>query len=203
MLQGDIKMRMRDLRFLFACVLAGLCLNGCFLTLEGDGKPLPRLTFEHLALWPLDVAQVEIYGPSGGTAAPESFKFDLAALTESYLHRRLGSAGAQGTLQVFVREASVHHTYEPSAQKAARVLDVGGTDKYTARVEITLEHRDARGALIYGRSFFVVRTINIPEYVSLVQRERRQMEGIEALFAAVDAQIQDILARGMGLMKKQ
>ena len=184
--------------FLALCTSLALCSCGGGGALS-DGKPLPRLTFAHLAPLKVNVGRVDIVDASAGDPLPVGFVADPARVAQRYFGSRFEAAGTHGTLFVRLEEASVAHEFVPSVEKIARAFKVGGADRYTVRVRMLLEHRDERDRLLYSQAVTGMRVMNISEYASPAEREAHQMQGLETLFREIDNKIPDMVLHGMGI----
>lgn len=182
--------------FLTLCASLALCSCGGGSALS-DGKPLPRLTFAHLAPLKVNVGRVDIVDASAGNPLPVGFVADPAQVAQRYFGSRFQAAGTQGTLFLRLEEASVVHEFLPSGEKIARALKVGGADRYTVRVKMVIEHRNDRDRLLYSQVLTGTRVMNISEYASPAEREAHQMQGLETLFREIDSKIPDMVLHGM------
>lgn len=168
---------------------------------ETNGKPLPQITFSHLSPLELNVEQVnidELNMPD--TPLPSGFVFDPASMAQSYLESRFHAVGVRGgALYARVKSMSLTHEYIPSEYKVTNFLGVEGVDRYRVDLEITLEHRNSSGRVVYGNTLAAKRTMNISEHVSLAERERHEMEGLEAMFHEIDIEVKKIILQDMSL----
>jgi hypothetical protein len=186
-------------RFLFIAFAAVcLCLTGCSTAHNPAGKPLAQMTFDHLQLIPINVGALKSHTDDGDFAS-ESFVVSPYDAIESYLRARFAPAGTHGTLEAAIEDASIKHSYEPSKNKAARWMDVAGNDAYDMLVKVRLTHRDETGQVLYTTVLTGRRIARVNEHASIAEREKRQLEALETMFADLDREILRIVLKDMNL----
>ncbi len=93
----------------------------------------------------------------------------------------------------------VTRRFEKAGNSAADYMNIGGQDVYDVKVKIRLEHVSERGNVLYGNTISARRVMKISEHTSIAERERHQLEGLEALFADLDRQVTKTVVQDMGL----
>jgi hypothetical protein len=185
----------RNFLIAFAAVL--ICLTGCS-TSHPAGKPLAQMTFDHLQQIPINVGALKSHTENGDFAS-ESFVASPYDAIESYLRTRFAPAGSHGTLEATIEDASITHSYEPSKNRAAKWMDVAGNDAYDMVVKVRLTHRDTSGQTLYSSVLTGRRIVRVNEHSSIAEREKRQLEAMETMFADLDREILRIVLKDMNL----
>jgi hypothetical protein len=67
------------------------------------------------------------------------------------------------------------------------------------KLVMRLEHISPSGTVLYGNTIKAQRTMNITEHASVAEREQHELEGMEKLFADLDAQVVQVVTTGMHL----
>lgn len=182
------------LRFIPALFIICIVLAACTTT---GGKPLPALTFAHIAPVPIKVARVVQHPGNGHTDGGFILAPDEAL--QRYLGRKFQSAGGPGILSISIEEAGVTHGFEKSKNQAGNFLGVAGFDVYDVTLKLRAEHLDPGGVVLYGKVLSVGQKIKISEHASLVERERHQLEGLEEMFKQLDILLTHTVLEDMNL----
>jgi hypothetical protein len=172
------------------------CLTAC--ASGPAGKPLAQMTFAHLQQIPVNVGALKSHTEKSDFDS-ESFVVSPYDSIEEYLRTRFAPAGKQGTLEVMIEDASITHSYQGSANKVGKWMDVAGFDVYDMVVKVRLQHLDDSGQALYNTVLTGKRIVRVSEHSSIAEREKRQLEAMEALFADLDREILRIVLNDMKL----
>ena len=193
----------RDLKKTVLCtaMLSGvaLMLSGCISST--GGKPLAQMTFNHIAPKPIYVASYEAVAiPAGTSSLPEGFVSDPAKVVHDYLNNRFEAAGKRGKLRVSVQYASVEHDVVASRNKFGKVLGVDKSDHYVMKVGIALQAFGFSNFDTKSTMLNATRDVYISEHVSLVERERLQLEALDQMIDDLDIPIRKVFTEEFGIM---
>ncbi len=180
------------------CLLVLLAVfGGCTSMPHPEGKPLPAMTFKHLATLPLGVQdiRVEIQETENATG----FSFALDEMVRAYLQRKFKPEGVSGVLVAALDKSVVKSKHVKASNSAAGFLGVGGYDSYDVHLKLRLEHLDSHGNRVYGTVVNAKRTINVSEHASIAERESAQFEGLETLFVELDKHVEKVVVQDMEL----
>jgi len=188
---------MKHIPFLLLFVL----LIGC--TTSPTGYQLPDVTFQHLKPIAVDVSNISYTNKAGNVPRPDDFYLNIPYLAETYIQRRFKASELQNqnTLAFELETVDVSTVQESSDNDFARFLDVAKHDKYRVLMTLNMVHDDVSRGFTKGQRINVERVMNISEHVSLDERERRQMEGMESLFAQMDAAIIETFRDEFGIVQ--
>lgn len=192
---------MRLNTFLMLLVLASVSLAACQSNPSPDGKPLANMTFSHLQPLRLNAASVEVQNqsqPTGNIA--EGFLVPLDEMVRAYVQRRLIAGGGDPSVNVMIEKIAVTHERKASKNSIANYLDLAYQDQYKVDIGLHLNMRDPLTGSERGRRFSVQRSMNISEHVSVAEREKRQMEGLEEMFRQIDQTVVDIVKNDFGIV---
>jgi hypothetical protein len=164
----------------------------------GEGMPHADLTFQHIQPMPVNVAHIDTHVVRGNEV--DGFAISPTTSSERYLSNRFRAAGPEGTLHAEMLESTVRHVYDPSKGEVTGFLGVAGHDVYDVKVVLRLEHIAADGTVLYGNTVKAQRTMNITEHASIAEREQHELEGMEKLYADLDAQVLKIVTSDMHLV---
>lgn len=161
---------------------------------------MPGITFNHLSPMNLRVYEV-VRGEdfAAERAFPNDFNFPLDDMLDEYVSRRMAAAGGAERLTVTAENVSVVHSLKDPDGKVANFFGVAKVDSYAMTVTIDLALDNLQNGAMRAHKFTVQRTINISEHTSVAEREKRQLEGIESLFADIDFQVVEILRNKYGI----
>jgi predicted small secreted protein len=178
----------------FVMAVSALLIAGC-TTNTGAGKPLSDLTFSHMRPMPLQVSQVIKRDAVGQkrTSFPKDFMVPVDSMLDSYVDSRLRAMGGQDVLTVELEEMIVTHEQKDSESRVAGFMNVAKIDSYNLRMQFNLMVENPQTGAMRGKRFVVNRTINISEHSSVVERERRQQEGVKEMFRDIDLSMMEIL----------
>ena len=166
-----------------------------------EGKPMADLTFGHLSPVMLQVSDIirnEITQDQLDRI-PQNFTVPVDDLANAYIQRRLQAAGGPEKLSVTIDDLSVRYEQKDSDSAVAEFLGVAKIDSYAVTITMDLMLENERNGAVRGRKFTARRVINISEHVSVAERERKQLEGVEAMFVDIDRSVLDILQHQFGL----
>ncbi len=176
-------------------------------TMNPEGKPLAKMTFNHINPFPVDVASYEIQnrtdGSFGFTAKqPENFVAPLNETVEDYLHSRFGSVGQNGKLLVVLEQADVTQKQVPSDSKIGAMLNVDNKDQYEMNVAVKLAIYGANGFDVKETTIRGYRAVTMSEHLTLAEREKYQMEAMDNLIDDLDGAIQKVLSEEFGVLRQ-
>lgn len=183
---------------LLSCAAALVVMPGCAFTASPKGKPMPQISFAHLA--PLSVNVRDIVQPSvtedyiGG-----DFAVSPAAAARQYFAGRFRPVGIEGALKLYVADAQVKSAHKKQTQKIANFFNVGGHNVYDVSLTIRLEHVADDGRVIFGKAVTARRTMNIDEHAPIAEREAHQLSAMEAMFRELDTAVVKIIQEEMRL----
>ncbi len=174
--------------------LSVIAVGACTSHPSPEGKPMPGMTFNHLGPMKLKVAEVlHAESMAANNAFPIDFSVPLDDYLKLYINRRFQPFGGTETLTITAEDVQVVHTLKDSESGMANFIGVAKVDSYAVTVVINMSLEDKHTGSLRGRRFTAKRVINVSEHASIAEREKRQMEGIEALFANIDASALEIL----------
>ena len=183
-------------------IFSSLCVLGaCSSMPSPEGKPMADLTFGHLSPVMLQVSDIirnEITQDQLDRI-PQNFTVPVDDLANAYIQRRLQAAGGPEKLSVTIDDLSVRYEQKDSDSAVAEFLGVAKIDSYAVTITMDLMLENERNGAVRGRKFTARRVINISEHVSVAERERKQLEGVEAMFVDIDRSVLDILQHQFGL----
>ncbi len=188
-------------------VAAGiLTLSGC--TTFQDGKPLAQMTFNHITPKPLYVASYEPVEVSMPSVLPEGFVADPAKIVHDYLTNRFEAVGTQGKFKATITSSIVEHDVVASRNKFGEILGVDKKDHYVIKVTIALKSyglSEFSQASSYARDMSTqiraTRDLFVSEHVSLVEREKRQLEALDFLVDDLDIPLQKLLREDFNILR--
>lgn len=191
---------------LYVCFLAFLAISslaGCSSTIE-EGKPLPDLTFEHLAPLPVNVAVIEIvnrYTPgSDPRDQSSSFPTPPDVVLRRYAENRLQAAGAEGILKFVIEDASIHHSLVQPAGKFTGWLGINRKDLYEIFMKIRLYGITPDGQESTHAILNMKRSIAIPQGYTLAEKEEEKFKFLEVLMKDVDKAVTTALHEKINLV---
>ena len=186
---------------LCATALTGVALMLSSCVSSTGGKPLAQMTFNHIAPKPIYVASYEAVAiPSGASSLPEGFVADPAKVVHDYLNNRFEAAGNRGKLRVSVQYASVEHDVVASRNKFGKVLGIDKSDHYVMKVGIALQAFGFPDFDTKSTMLNATRDVYISEHVSLVERERLQLEALDKMVDDLDIPIRKVFTEEFGIM---
>ena len=186
---------------LCAATLTGiaLILSGCVSST--GGKPLAQMTFNHIAPKPVYVASYEAVAiPVGASSLPHGFVADPAKIVHDYLKNRFEAAGTQGKLRVSVQYSVVEHDVIASRNKFGAILGIDKSDHYVIKVGIALQAFGLSDFETKSTQLNAKRDVFISEHVSLVERERLQLEALDQLVDDLDIPIRKVFKEQFAIM---
>ena len=190
-------MRFRILS-IFCCCLAIICVAGCSSLGNGlNGKPVPKMTFEHLP--PIAINVGALNTQSMVTGQEDLFVISPYDLMEAYLHTRFMPEGRAGTLLVTIEDSGVGYTHERAKNKLGEYFDMGGLDIYDMRIALRVDRLDDARNVVQTYKVNGQRIIKISEHSSIVEREQEQLRALEKLFYDLDGYMRKVILDDMGL----
>lgn len=183
---------------LTSCLVLGACVG-----LKSDGKPLAKMTFEHIKPKPIYVASYETVPlavsdkpnlPIGFVAAPSEIVFD-------YLNNRFEAAGNNGKFRIIIDSMKIAHDIVPSTNEVGAALGIGKQDHYHMTLKVNLELIGIGQQLRRGVTMTVNRDLYISEHVNLVQREKEQMAAIDAMIDDLDGALHKTMKDDFNILR--
>ena len=170
-------------------VFAGFGLTGCTSTIP-EGKPMPELTFEHMAPFPVNVAKIDVENQYDPASDPQdvssSFPSPPDIMLRRYAENRLQPVGQQGTLKFVIEDSHIHHSLVQPAGKFTGWLGIDRKDLYEVVMrlrmfEITADGHERTNAVLNLR-----RSISIPQRYSVAEKDIEKFKFLEMLMQDVD-----------------
>lgn len=178
---------------LFLCSIAILAMPACSPLYNHDGKPHAHITFEHVRAIPVYVASYESHAEYNGKLdVPEDFMFNPATFILNYLKHRFEPAGQNGKLSVFIRDVSVSHQRIKPDRSFPLALGFNHQDEYIVKATLDVTLLGMHGGT-QNRILTLNRVILIAEHMSLVDRERLQMQALNNMVNDLDGNLRGIL----------
>lgn len=194
---------MRNSAFYILCSFGCIFLLGACAISKIDGKPRAQMTFDHIKPYPLYVASYEAVPFAEQVVLPQGFVADPSRLVGDYFAHRFESAGHQGKLRSVVEQVSVKHAIESSDHKVGNFLGVGKQDHYRIDVVVNLQLFGVGAHQMKEVRLKAHRDIYISEHVSMVEREKAQMEGLDSLLDDLDEAVRDVLNRQFHILGRK
>jgi hypothetical protein len=192
--------RRRARPILLAAAFAAL-LGACAETPPPD--VFPELTYGHLAPIRLAVERVEIastFEPSFTDPDVEHlFPTPPQRAAERWALDRLTAAGGDGRRAIFiVRVARVAETALSGTGGLAGLFTTDQEARYDATLEVELEIRDVAGQRLAFATARVLRTLSVPEGITLDERESIWLGLTEALVRDMGTELEKTIAKYLG-----
>lgn len=184
------------LPFIFS---ASFIMSGCA---NDSGKVMTEMSFNHLQPYPLYVASYEIFTtPQTDTIQlPEGFVANPVTITHDYFTNRFHETGTQGKLSVVIDNATIKHSIQKSESSVGAFIGVDHYDVYDITMLIKLDVFEVKGYQKQENKIRVSRSVSVSEHVSLAERERIQMQALDALMDDVDEGVKNILGQDLGIL---
>lgn len=178
---------------------SALLLSACA---SGDKKVMTEMSFEHIKPYPLYIASYEIFTTpaTDGIRLPEGFVANPVDITRKYFTNRFEETGTQGKLSVVLDQALVTHKMEQSQSKIGAFMGVDRYDIYEISMVVKLILFGVKGYEKQENVIRVNRLVSISEHVSLAERERLQMQALDALLDDIDVGVRNLLDKDLGIM---
>lgn len=169
------------------------------------GYQLPDMTFQHLKPISVAVSDITFINKTGDVERPDDFYLNVPYLMERYVDRRFKAFEFQNdnSLSFELEKVEITSIQEGSDNDFARFLDVAKHDKYRVFMTMHILHDDIARGFTKGQRINAERVMNISEHVSLDERERRQMVGMESLFSQIDEAVIETLRDEFGIVDIQ
>ena len=175
-------------------VLGTLLLAGC-TSVGQNGDPMPKITFDHVKAYPLYVASYEPVGLSVNSTpgAPTGFIANPARIIHDYLASRFEAAGTQGKLVIKLRSVDITHDQVDSENSFSAFIGLNKKDHYRVTATVDLNARGVNNLDWQKQSLTVYRDLYISEHVSLVEREKLEMQAMDHMVDDLDIALRKIL----------
>lgn len=163
---------------------------------------MTEMSFNHLQPYPLYVASYEIFTtPQTDTIQlPEGFVANPVTITHDYFTNRFHETGTQGKLSVVIDNATIKHSIQKSESSVGAFIGVDHYDVYDITMLIKLDVFEVKGYQKQENKIRVSRSVSVSEHVSLAERERIQMQALDALMDDVDEGVKNILGQDLGIL---
>lgn len=175
---------------LTCAALALLPLAACSSSIHSDGKAQPRLAYQYREPVYLNVAAIEVQDMSKADGNSEFVPFveSVGDTLKGYLGGRFEAIGGAETLSFVIEDKRLTHSFKESGYSVGKFLGVDGQDVYKIDVTVQATLRDDYGNE-RGKRFHLWRELSISEHDSVAEREKKQLEGLEALMGSLDASL--------------
>lgn len=185
--------RFHHLKYFTVLVCGVLCACSSLTNLQGEAPA--SLTFAHIAPASVPVNDVSLSSAVQRPVEPQSFVVDVEDWVASYFAHKIQPDGefADGALNVNIQGMTLNKTYEPQGNAVVRFFEVSGHDVYTLELLIDLRADDVPGFETYGTRMEFEKSVKVPEYASLAQREAMQMRLVEELTLTIDHEVEQFL----------
>ncbi|MCW5752624.1 MAG: hypothetical protein KIT81_15925 [Alphaproteobacteria bacterium] len=164
----------------------------------------PDITFANREPIRLDVASVEIVNeyvpPLSAPNVEHTFPVSIAVAAERWGRERILPAGSQGVARIVVRDASAREAGLKRTGGVRGLFTTDQSERYDARVEVTVEVRGAAGNRSGYASATAQRSRTVAENLTLNEREQLQFELVEALMKDLDAELERNIRQYMSLL---
>lgn len=184
------------LPMLFCAVM----LNGCS---SYDGQPLAQMTFDHVKPFPVYVASYEPVNLYAGVKQkrPVGFVSNPSELIFDYLGSRYEAAGNQGKLKIEIADVLINHAVVESDNSVGSLIGLGKRDHYHVKAHINITGLGIDHTEIRKQNLIVSRNIYISEHVSLVERERLEMQALDSMIDDLDIALRRVLKDQFNIMR--
>lgn len=178
---------------------SALLLSACA---SGDKKVMTEMSFDHIKPYPLYIASYEVFTTpaTDNVKIPEGFVANPVDIARKYFTNRFEETGTQGKLSVVLDQAIIGHKMEQSKSSIGAFMGVDRYDVYEISMVIKLILFGVKGYEKQENIIRVNRMVSISEHVSMAERERLQMQALDALLDDVDVGVRNILDRDLGVM---
>ncbi|MCW5729539.1 MAG: hypothetical protein KIT20_02180 [Alphaproteobacteria bacterium] len=164
----------------------------------------PDITFANREPIRLDVASVEIVNeyvpPLSAPNVEHTFPVSIAVAAERWGRERILPAGPQGVARIVVRDASAREAGLKRTGGVRGLFTTDQSERYDARVEVTVEVRGAAGNRSGYASATAQRSRTVAENLTLNEREQLQFELVEALMKDLDSELERNIRQYMSLL---
>lgn len=199
---------------ILAAVLSLLVLpfSACTSMPHPEGKPMPRVTFQHLTPLKLDVAKVNIFDHSGGFAGeldvfdrnrPE-FTIDVAAKMQQYLKRRFVAGEDKhpfnpSELTIEIQRAEIKHERAIGDRGGFNYFDIGGFDDYIIHYDVVFTAFNRKDYARKSVGIRLTRKVSVSEHSSVARREEKHLAAFEDIMKSFDTRAVEIVRGELGL----
>lgn len=187
--------------FIFLPALfVALILNGC-ASYKGD--PLAQMTFDHVKPFSLYVASYEPINIHEGVRQrlPEGFVTNPIDLIYDYLGSRFEAVGNQGKLKIEISSVTINYSVAESSNSVGSLIGLGKRDHYHVKANVDIIGLGIGHSEFKKQSLVLSRNIYISEHVSLVERERLQMQALDSMIDDLDIALRRVLKDQFNVMR--
>lgn len=190
-------------KYILPLAVLAVSLGGCSHITGDDGKTLAQMTFQHVKPFPVYVASYEAINMNQGGAVnlPTGFVSNPSQLITDYLNNRYEAAGNQGKLIISVDDVHIQHAVEDSENSVGAMIGLGKKDHYHVKAFISVAGLGIGQYESQQQKLVVSRNIYISEHVSLVERERLQMEALDSMIDDLDIALRKVLNEQFGVLR--
>ena len=170
---------------------AGILASGvaaCTSVPNPEGKPLPHLQYQYSAPIGLDVKNIDVQDHTRDVSSEYvNYVESVEGAVLNYLGNRFRSDGGSNaeTLSFVLEQVSLAQDFRESDNRVGAFLGVAGQDVYQLSVTVHANLEDRLGNM-RGKRIHVGRKLFISEHASVAQRDKLQLEGLEALIHSLD-----------------
>ena len=192
------------MRTIWLVFFLGLIMSGC--ASDFDGKPLPRITFDHVQPLYVSYQLVSIENRYDPSLYPEDrsvhFFMPPAQAVEDFLRARIQPDTVQSTgiFRAVIDEAIVTYDTLPSESQFGEWFDVAGRERYKIDIKIRLLPDVNTLTVREGRIVNFSRHITFSEHVSIAEREAIQLKLLEAMIRDINIGVTNIMTHKMGIV---
>ncbi|MCK5375078.1 MAG: hypothetical protein KAJ40_07325 [Alphaproteobacteria bacterium] len=185
-----------------ALIILGTLVLGACTSIGTNGDPLPQITFNHIKPYPLYVASYEIIGLSEANSLtiPDGFVSDPSQIVYDYLNSRFEAAGNQGKFLAQIRSVDITHNQVSSDSSINAFVGLDKKDHYRVTVVVNLSTRGVHDVDWQRQNLTVYRDIYVSEYVSMVDREKLEMQAMDHMIDDLDIALRKILREQFGIL---
>lgn len=191
-------------RFLTSFMVLGciFLLTACTSSVP-EGKPMPELTFQHIAPFAVNVGAVEVENRYDSSSDPNdvssSFPTPPDILLRRYAENRLQPAGGEGVLKFIIEGVNVHHSLVQPAGNLSQWMGINRKDLYEVNMKIRMYELSPEGREGTHSILNMERSIAIPQSYSVADKEREKFNFLELLMKDVDTAVIQALKEKMNL----
>ncbi len=179
---------------LLTVAMVPILVSACSLN-SNDGNTLAKMTFNHVNAFPVYVASYEPVNINEGKThlLPEGFVTDPAPLIFDYLSSRFEASGHQGKLRIEIKDVVIRHEVVSSDNDIGAMIGLGKKDHYNVKAYIDVILLGSGDVDKRMQSMIVSRNIYISEHLSLVEREKMQMQALDNMIDDLDIALRKVL----------
>ena len=188
--------------FLILLMVFPLFVSACTMVSGNDGKSLAQMTFDHVKPFPVYVASYEPVNMNAkvGYNLPEGFVTNPSDLIFDYLTNRYEASGHQGKLRIEIQDVLIKHALVSSDNAVGSLIGLK-KDHYHVKADIDVIALGIGNSEIKKRNLIVSRNIYISDHVSLVEREKLEMQALDSMIDDLDITLRKILKEQFNILR--